>query len=152
MKHCSTQEPATKTVKKYFAAFLLTLLVPLLAAEADVADGVRVYDAGWYEDALAEFLPAAEAGDRLAQLALASMYQFGEGAALLGVTHHQPAPALAVRARRRLLAETQALEHHFGLYGPFQIQAFAHCARRREQVVHHGEVVLHRGLLQGRAR
>ena len=41
MKHCSTQEPATNTVKKYFAAFLLTLLVPLLAAEADVADGVR---------------------------------------------------------------------------------------------------------------
>ena len=79
MKHCSTQEPATNTVKKYFAAFLLTLLVPLLAAEADVADGVRAYDAGWYEDALAEFLPAAEAGDTQAQLALASMYQFGEG-------------------------------------------------------------------------
>ena len=38
-------------------------------------------DAGWYEDALAEFLPAAEAGDTQAQLALASMYQFGEGVA-----------------------------------------------------------------------
>ena len=81
MKHCSTQEPATNTVKKYFAAFLLTLLVPLLAAEADVADGVRAYDAGWYEDALVEFLLAAEAGDTQAQLALARMYQFGEGVA-----------------------------------------------------------------------
>ena len=55
--------------------------MPLLAAEADVADGVRAYDVGWYEDALAEFLPAAEAGDTQAQLALASMYQFGEGVA-----------------------------------------------------------------------
>ena len=81
MKHEPTQEPAANAVRKFLAAFLLALLLPLLAAEADVADGVRAYDAGWYEDALAEFLPAAKAGDAQAQLALASMYQFGEGVA-----------------------------------------------------------------------
>ena len=66
-------------VRIIFAAVFIALLLPALAARADVADGVRAYDAGWYDEALAEFLPAAEAGDMQAQMALASMYQFGEG-------------------------------------------------------------------------
>lgn len=68
-------------MKIFFTALLLAVLFPLVSSRADVADGVRAYDAGWYADALAEFLPAAEAGDMQAQLALASMYQFGEGVA-----------------------------------------------------------------------
>ncbi|MEE8173235.1 MAG: hypothetical protein V3T62_09935 [Alphaproteobacteria bacterium] len=68
-------------MKIFIAALFLVVLLPMLAARADVADGVRAYDAGWYEDALAEFLPAAQAGDMQAQMALASMYQFGEGVA-----------------------------------------------------------------------
>ena len=66
-------------MKIFFAAVFIAILLPALAARADVADGVRAYDAGWYDEALAEFLPAAEAGDVQAQMALASMYQFGEG-------------------------------------------------------------------------
>lgn len=66
-------------VKKFLAAAFIALLLPTFAVKADVADGVRAYDAGWYEEALEEFLPAAKAGDVQAQLALASMYQFGEG-------------------------------------------------------------------------
>ncbi|MDA0230816.1 MAG: hypothetical protein O3B21_11600 [Proteobacteria bacterium] len=66
-------------MKIFFTTLLLALLLPLLSSRADVADGVRAYDAGWYAEAVAEFLPAAEAGDVRAQLALASMYQFGEG-------------------------------------------------------------------------
>jgi len=69
------------TVKILLTTLLLAVVFPLLSSRADVADGVRAFDAGWYEDALAEFLPAAEAGDMQAQLALASMYQFGEGVA-----------------------------------------------------------------------
>ncbi len=67
------------SVNKFLAAIFIALLLPAFAARADVADGVRAYDAGWYDEALAEFLPAAEAGDVQAQMALASMYQFGEG-------------------------------------------------------------------------
>jgi TPR repeat protein len=65
-----------------FTALFLALLLPIFAARttwADVADGVRAYDAGWYDEALEEFLPAAKGGDVQAQMALASMYQFGEG-------------------------------------------------------------------------
>lgn len=69
------------SVKIFFTALCFALVFPLLSSRADVADGVRAYDAGWYADALAEFLPAAKAGDMQAQLALASMYQFGEGVA-----------------------------------------------------------------------
>ena len=79
MKHSQSKQPIA--VNKFFAALLFSLLLPVLAARADVADGVRAYDAGWYEEALAEFLPAAESGNRQAQMALASMYQFGEGVA-----------------------------------------------------------------------
>lgn len=79
MKHSQSKQPIA--VIKFFAALLLALLLPILAARADVSDGVRAYDAGWYDEALAEFLPAAEAGNRQAQMALASMYQFGEGVA-----------------------------------------------------------------------
>ncbi len=68
-------------MKKFTAALFLVIMLPFVAAEADVADGVRAYDAGWYDEALAEFLPAAEAGDVQAQMALASMYQVGEGVA-----------------------------------------------------------------------
>ncbi|MDP6475311.1 MAG: tetratricopeptide repeat protein, partial [Alphaproteobacteria bacterium] len=68
-------------MRKFPAILLLFLVLPVFAARADVADGVRAYDAGWYEEALAEFLPAAEAGDVQAQMALASMYQVGEGVA-----------------------------------------------------------------------
>ncbi|MDP7342421.1 MAG: hypothetical protein QF767_03455 [Alphaproteobacteria bacterium] len=78
-------------MKKFIAVLFLAALLPVAAAEADVAeadvaeadvaDGVRAYDAGWYDEALAEFLPAAEAGDVQAQMALASMYQVGEGVA-----------------------------------------------------------------------
>ncbi len=57
----------------------MTALLPVFAIRADVADGIRAYDAGWYGEALAEFIPAAEAGNVQAQMALASMYQFGEG-------------------------------------------------------------------------
>ncbi|PPR19976.1 MAG: hypothetical protein CFH38_01627, partial [Alphaproteobacteria bacterium MarineAlpha10_Bin1] len=66
-------------VRYFVASFLLAFLIPTIAVWADVADGVRAYDAGWYDEALEEFLPAAKAGDMQAQMALASMYQFGEG-------------------------------------------------------------------------
>lgn len=63
----------------FFVAFFIPVIVAHTIAAADVANGVRAYDAGWYDEALAEFLPAAEAGNVPAQMALASMYQFGEG-------------------------------------------------------------------------
>ena len=68
-------------MKIKFAALIIALLLAAPLAWADVADGLRAYDAGWYDDALEEFFPAAKAGDVRAQMALASMYQFGEGVA-----------------------------------------------------------------------
>ncbi len=58
----------------------LLLLVPL-SARADFADGLRAYDAGEYESALAEWTPLARAGDGDALLALAGLYRQGLGTA-----------------------------------------------------------------------
>ena len=59
-------------------AFLgLALVRP---AAADLAAGAEAYDGGDYETALAEWRAAAEAGDVEAAVALAGLYQHGEGA------------------------------------------------------------------------
>lgn len=62
---------------------LLLVILPSLAlaspARADFAAGAEAYDGGDYQRALDEWRPLAEAGDPRAQIALASMYQFGEG-------------------------------------------------------------------------
>jgi len=54
-------------MRNIFAAFFVAFFIPVIVAQtiaaADVANGVRAYDAGWYDEALAEFLPAAEAGN-----------------------------------------------------------------------------------------
>lgn len=51
-------------------------------ARADFAAGLQAYDAGDYDEALAQWRAAAEAGDAgagQAQVAIAGLYQFGEG-------------------------------------------------------------------------
>lgn len=60
---------------------LLILAVALLAApaSADVARGIRDYDAGDYAAALQEFAAAADAGDAEGRTRLAIMYLRGEG-------------------------------------------------------------------------
>jgi TPR repeat protein len=50
-----------------------------MPALADFHDGLQAFDAGDYETALAEWRPAAAAGDADAQLALAGMYRQGVG-------------------------------------------------------------------------
>lgn len=57
-------------------ALAIGLVVP---ARADLADGLRAFDAGDYATAHAEWRPLAEAGDPLAQVALADLYAQGTG-------------------------------------------------------------------------
>lgn len=66
-------------------AFSFLLILALLAfgwaprALADFAAGAEAYDGGDYLTAIEEWHPLAEEGNAQAQLALASLYQFGEG-------------------------------------------------------------------------
>lgn len=49
------------------------------AARADVEDGIAAYEAGNYEDAMAQWRPLAEAGDAVAQYWLGRLFERGEG-------------------------------------------------------------------------
>ena len=57
------------------------MLVLGAPARADIAAGVEAYDGGDLEAAFASFHAGAIAGDASAQVALAGLYQFGEGVA-----------------------------------------------------------------------
>ena len=61
--------------------FVVCLLITLDArpAGADFAAGAQAYDGGDYATAYAEWRALAEAGDAMAQTAIAGMHRFGEG-------------------------------------------------------------------------
>ena len=61
-----------------FACWLLITL-DARPAGADFAAGAKAYDGGDYATAYAEWHALAEAGDAMAQTAVAGMYRFGEG-------------------------------------------------------------------------
>jgi TPR repeat protein len=58
-------------------ALLLVAAIPAFAA--DFAEGAAAYDGGDYQTAIDIWRPLADEGDAKAQLAVASMYHFGEG-------------------------------------------------------------------------
>ncbi|MCZ6524153.1 MAG: tetratricopeptide repeat protein, partial [Alphaproteobacteria bacterium] len=58
---------------------LLAMAVAAVAARADVASGLRAFEAADYRIALRELGPAAEAGDVRAQFHLGLMYDAGLG-------------------------------------------------------------------------
>jgi TPR repeat protein len=60
------------------AALLASLGAP---AAADFADGLAAYDGGDYATALDEWRALAEAGDAIAQAALAGLHRYGQGVA-----------------------------------------------------------------------
>lgn len=68
-------------MKRLLLPLLSALLVAFAAApvHADFAAGAEAYDGGDYATAFAEWRALAEAGDAMAQTALAGMYRFGEG-------------------------------------------------------------------------
>lgn len=57
----------------------VVLCGPSAPAAAGYGEGVRAYDAGRYDDALKEFLPLSERGDRDAEFMLGAMYFYGKG-------------------------------------------------------------------------
>ena len=71
----------TKGGRRFLAGlFAACLLVAAPGpARADFAAGSQAYDAGDYDEALAQWREAAEAGDTRAQVAIAGLYHFGEG-------------------------------------------------------------------------
>ena len=60
---------------------LLALWAAPASARADFAAGARAYDGGDYATAFAEWQGLAEAGDTMAQVAIAGMYRGGLGRA-----------------------------------------------------------------------
>ena len=68
-------------MRRYLLAIVI-VLTPLTSAGADLADGLQAFDAGDYATAYAEWRPLAEAGDPLAQVALANLYAQGTGVPL----------------------------------------------------------------------
>ncbi len=69
-------------MKRLLSPLLSALLVTFAAAPvaaANFAAGAEAYDGGDYATAFAEWRALAEAGDAMAQTALAGMYRFGEG-------------------------------------------------------------------------
>lgn len=65
-------------MRRYLLAIVFIVGMPTLAT-ADLADGLQAFDAGDYATAYAEWRPLAEAGDPLAQVALANLYAQGTG-------------------------------------------------------------------------
>lgn len=63
------------------AAGLVLLLLAALPARADFAAGARAYDGGDYTAAFAAWQRLAEAGDVMAQVAIAGLYRRGLGRA-----------------------------------------------------------------------
>ncbi len=66
----------------WLAAFLLPVLLLVAgpqARAANFAEGVAAYDGGDYQTAVDIWRPLADEGDAKAQLAVASIYHFGEG-------------------------------------------------------------------------
>jgi hypothetical protein len=63
----------------FLIAFCLLITLDAPPAGADFAAGARAYDGGDYATAYAEWHALAEAGDAMAQTAIAGMYRFGEG-------------------------------------------------------------------------
>lgn len=62
-----------------FAIAAVTALYSSRPLQADFAAGARAYDSGDYDTAYGEWLALAEAGDAMAQTAIAGMHRFGEG-------------------------------------------------------------------------
>ncbi len=63
----------------FIFAFCLLVALDARPAGADFAAGAEAYDGGDYATAYAEWHALAEAGDAMAQTAVAGMYRFGEG-------------------------------------------------------------------------
>lgn len=63
------------------AAIALALLLGLAAtpARADYRSGALAYEAGRYDEALAEFMPLTAAGDSAAEFMVGVMYFYGKG-------------------------------------------------------------------------
>ena len=73
---------AMRTLQRIvLAAWVAVTWLSVLAApaQADFADGLAAYDAGDYSTAYAEWRPLADAGDSVAQVAVAGLYLSGQG-------------------------------------------------------------------------
>jgi endonuclease YncB( thermonuclease family) len=68
-----------RSIKILLATTASLLAAQVNLARADISEGIAAYDGGDLDSAFAVFLGAAQAGDPEAQVALASLYQFGEG-------------------------------------------------------------------------
>src|SRR5262245_36762152 len=68
-------------------------------------------------------------------LRAAALVDLGQLLPLLRIGHHHPAPALAVRAGRRLLRETDALEDDLLRHRLGEVESLAHRAGRAEKPV-----------------
>src|SRR5581483_1106233 len=83
----------------------------------------------------AEPLPFARAAAALEIRVCDPAPELADGCTLAGVGDDDEMPVLRVAGRRRLLREGEALLEHLALDGPREVEALAHGACRREQLV-----------------
>ena len=79
MSKCMTARPSAPVLWSVALVALALALFQALPAGADAVSGKLAYEHGRYDEALANWRPAAERGDAEAQFSLAVMYYEGKG-------------------------------------------------------------------------